>query len=122
MNLLFPGSSLDALRQHNPLEVQQQRFAVKLHYMLGEIEASGEAGIVSWRPHERYKVHFGVVFSTEQPLPLLKLSALVSSNRCFMVHDRKAFVERLLPRYDGRKFLYSTKDRLGSQNALRIFA
>jgi hypothetical protein len=64
MNLLFPGSSLNALRQHNPLEVQQQSFAVKLHYMLAEIEASGEAGIVSWRPHERYEVHFGVVFST----------------------------------------------------------
>jgi hypothetical protein len=55
INLLFPGSSLASLRQHNPLAsgVQQQGFAVKLYYMLTDIESSGEAGIVSWRPHGR---------------------------------------------------------------------
>jgi hypothetical protein len=52
--LLFQ-SAYGSIRQHNPLAsgTQQQGFAVKLHYMLGDIETSGEASIVSWQPHGR---------------------------------------------------------------------
>lgn len=73
INMLFPGAAVASLRQHNPLAsgAQQQGFAVKLYHMLADIESSGEAEIVSWRPH----------------------------GRCFVVHDRKAFVERVLPSY-----------------------
>ena len=58
VNLLFPSSSTAGVRQHNPLAsgAQQQGFAVKLHFMLADIEANGDAGIVSWRPHGRYVV------------------------------------------------------------------
>lgn len=55
---------------------QQQGFAVKLYHMLSEAEATGKTHIVSWQPH----------------------------GRCFLVHDRKAFVEQVLPSY----FLQST--------------
>jgi hypothetical protein len=44
-------------------------FPVKLHYMLGELEADGRDGIVSWQPH----------------------------GRCFVVHDQTRFVEQVLP-------------------------
>ena len=55
VNLLFPGSSFSSVRQHNPLATgaQQQGFAVKLHFMLADIETNGDTGIVSWRPHGR---------------------------------------------------------------------
>ena len=48
-------SSGGAVRQHNPQASgsQQQGFAVKLHYMLADIEASGDSSIVSWQPHGR---------------------------------------------------------------------
>ena len=46
-------------------------FPVKLHYMLGEIERDGLNHIVSWQPH----------------------------GRCFIVHRRKEFEEKLLPLY-----------------------
>lgn len=63
VNLLFPASSLAAIRQHNPLAsgAQQQGFAVKLHYMLADIETNGDAGIVSWRPHGRCVWRCGVL-------------------------------------------------------------
>jgi len=46
----------ESARPHNPhaTGLQQQGFAVKLHYMLSDIEASGDTSIVSWQPHGRY--------------------------------------------------------------------
>lgn len=44
-------------------------FPVKLHYMLTETEKDGLEKIVSWQPH----------------------------GRCFVVHDQKLFVQRILP-------------------------
>jgi hypothetical protein len=46
-------------------------FPVKLHYMLSEIERDGLNHIVSWQPH----------------------------GRCFVVHRKKEFEEKLLPLY-----------------------
>jgi HSF-type DNA-binding len=46
-----------------------QNFPVKLHYMLTELKEDGLSHIVSWQPH----------------------------GRCFLVHDRKEFAERILP-------------------------
>ena len=51
LSTLFPA----ALRQQNPMAsgAMQQGFAVKPHYMLGDVEARGESGVVSWQPHGR---------------------------------------------------------------------
>jgi HSF-type DNA-binding len=48
-------------------------FPLKLHFMLGEIEADGGEGIVSWAPH----------------------------GRCFRVHKPDEFVNKFLGRYVG---------------------
>ncbi|CAB9523374.1 Heat stress transcription factor [Seminavis robusta] len=74
VGLWFPtATNGGVVRQQNPMAsgTQQQGFAVKLHHMLSDVEAFGESGIVSWQPH----------------------------GRCFVVRDRKAFVERILPSY-----------------------
>ena len=49
------SSSIGAARQPNPHAPgsQQQGFAVKLHSMISDIEASGDSSIVSWQPHGR---------------------------------------------------------------------
>ena len=47
----------------------EQKFPVKLHYMLNELEKDGMDEIVSWQPH----------------------------GRCFHVHKQQQFVEHVLP-------------------------
>lgn len=49
-----------------------QSFPVKLHLMLEEVEREGLNSIVSWQPH----------------------------GRCFVVHQQKDFVDRILTRYE----------------------
>ena len=53
------SSSIGAARQPNPHAPgsQQQGFAVKLHSMISDIEASGDSSIVSWQPHGRCVVN-----------------------------------------------------------------
>ena len=54
-HLLFNAEPGSTLRQQNPFAsaVQQQGFAVKVHFMLRDIEENGESAIVSWQPHGR---------------------------------------------------------------------
>jgi HSF-type DNA-binding len=66
-------SKADADSQRRDLKADYHRsdrnFPVKLHYMLSELEKEGLSHVVSWQPH----------------------------GRCFLVHDHKEFVERILP-------------------------
>lgn len=94
------SSSGGAARQHNPHASgsQQQGFAVKLHYMISDVEASGDSSIVSWQPHGRC-VLFGSSFLFCLYLRNSLFSGCIfTAIRCFVVHDRQAFVERVLPR------------------------
>lgn len=47
----------------------EQRFPVKLHYVLEQIDKEGLSSVVSWQPH----------------------------GRCFVVHKQNEFVEKILP-------------------------
>ena len=98
------SSSGGTARQHNPHASgsQQQGFAVKLHYMISDIEASGDSSIVSWQPHGRcvlFALSFNLLDLRDSLFFLLHCCCITAVIiRCFVVHDRQAFVDRVLPR------------------------
>ena len=67
-------SSLPASSPSSPcrmrLEDNKAVFAVKLHYMMSELEKDGNDNIIGWQPH----------------------------GRCFLVRDRKILVESVITR------------------------
>lgn len=69
-----------------------QNFAIKLHYCLEETEMSGLGHIVSWMPH----------------------------GRSFKVHNRKQFVENVLPAYFDQTSYASFQRQLNMYGFSRI--
>jgi hypothetical protein len=51
------------------LNKEEDYFPARLHYLISELEEDGQGNIVSWQPH----------------------------GRCFVVHDKRRFVEEILP-------------------------
>jgi HSF-type DNA-binding len=61
-------------------------FPIKLHYMLEDVEQNGWEDIVSWAPH----------------------------GRCFKIHNPRAFVARIMPKYVLVRNLRHTSPHYGS--------
>lgn len=87
---------------------QQLGFAVKLHFMLSQVEMHGDTSIVSWQPHGRQVCFRNLERSSSSSSsfaetyhwilsPLTDFFLVAVRYRCFVVHNRPAFVDKVLP-------------------------